>query len=158
MSAERINQLLVLLPDSELPDDVVWWLVAGLEGWQRGQSLEDALGLHDGYEYLGIDERDELLRAAIQLCPGISASAKASYFLEILSGRLKHPDPSGRNFTDILLKSRTYIPRSIRHLRSRILQGKRHDSWRQWERDDKALCPSSPISEDGSIFKPTGTD
>ena len=135
MSAERINQLLVLLPDSELPDDVVWWLVAGLEGWQRGQSLEDALGLHDDdSDYCSMDlyERDDLIRAAIRLCPGDSESAQASFFLEVMHGQARHPDETGARFVDMLRGARVYVPKTRRHL-SRILAGRRCDGWRHQE-------------------------
>ena len=159
MTAERVNQLLVLLPDSELPDDVVWWLVAGLEGWQRGQSLEDALGLHDDdSDYCSMDlyERDDLLRAAIRLCPGDTESAQASYFLEVMHGHAQHPDETGRRFVDLLRGARVYVPRTLRHLR-RILAGRRQDGWR-YQRDTGRLCPE-PVQRFncGTIKQRTGT-
>ena len=44
MSAERINQLLVLLPDSELPDDVGRWLALV---WKDG-SAGNPWRMHSG--------------------------------------------------------------------------------------------------------------
>jgi hypothetical protein len=143
MTGERVNQLLVLLPDSGLPDDLLWWLVAGLEGWQRGQSLEDALGLHDDdsdYCCMDLYERDDLIRVAIRLCPGDSESAQASFFLEVMQGHIQHPDETGRRFVDLLRGARVYVPKTLRHLR-RILAGRRQDGWRH-ERDIEKLCPS----------------
>ena len=159
MTAERVNLLVGLLhAGGELPPDVVRWLVDGLQAWQQGRDLEAALGLHYAdVQELGYDERDELLQAAIRLCPGTSPNAQASYFLEVINGRLRHPDEAGRHFTDILLRSRCFIPRSIRHLRSRILQGKRHDSWRQCERTEKALCPSRVARFNVRTLTKTGT-
>jgi len=159
MSAEHISQLLVLLPDSELPDDVVWWLVAGLEGWQRGQSLEDALGLHDddsGHCSMDLYERDDLIRAAIRLCPGDSESAQASYFLEVMHGHARHPDETGARFVDMLRGARVYVPKTLRHLR-RILAGRRCDGWRHQE-DIKRLCPSQVTRfNGGTLTNRTGT-
>ena len=74
MTAERVNLLVGLLHvGGELPPDVVRWLVDGLQAWQQGRDLEAALGLHDDdSDYCSMDlyERDDLLRAAIRLCPG----------------------------------------------------------------------------------------
>ena len=159
MTAERINQLLVLLPDSELPDDVVWWLVAGLEGWQRGQSLEDALGLHDDdsdYCTMDLYERDDLIRAAIRLCPGDSESAQALFFLEVMHGQARHPDETGARFVDMLRGARVYVPKTRRHL-SRILAGRRCDGWR-YQEDTGRLCPEPVQRFNGGKFtNRTGT-
>ena len=99
----------------------------GLEGWQRGQSLEDALGLHDDdSDYCSMDlyERDDLIRAAIRLCPGDSESAQASFFLGVMHGHARHPDETGARFVDMLSCARVYIPKTVRHLR-RIMAGRR---------------------------------
>jgi hypothetical protein len=152
MTAERVNQLLVLLPDSALPDDLTAWLAVGLAGWQRGQCLEDALRLtDDDSDDSGMDlyERDDLLRAAIRLCPGDSETAQASYFLEVIEGHLLHPDPTGARFVDMLHSARVYIPKTLRHLR-RILAGRRQDGWR--ERDTGKLCPSVSRFNTGGTF------
>ena len=159
MSAERINQLLVLLPDSELPDDVVWWLVAGLEGWQRGQSLEDALGLHDddsGHCSMDLYERDDLIRAAIRLCPGDSESAQASYFLEVMHGQPGTLMRLVRASWTCCACARVYVPKTLRHLR-RILAGRRCDGWR-YQEDTGRLCPEPVQRFNGGKFtNRTGT-
>ena len=126
MSAERINELLQVA--DRLPDHLRAWLVQGLQDWQQGQNLEHALklGAAPDIDYF---ERDEYIRASIRLCPGESEGAQCSYFIDVITGASKHPDPTGRQFVELLARSRVYIPRTTRHLR-RILNGRRQDGWR----------------------------
>ena len=162
MTAERVNQLLVLLPDSNLPDELAAWLAVGLAGWQRGQCLEDALHLAgddpEDSDYCSMDlyERDDLIRVAIRLCPGDSESAQASFFLEVMQGHIQHPDETGGRFVDMLRVSRVYVPRTLRHLR-RILAGRRQDGWR-YQEDTGRLCPE-PVQRfnRGKFTNRTGT-
>ena len=126
MSAERISELLQAA--NQLPDSLRAWLTTGLQGWQQGQDLERALGLcsHPAIDH---DERDGYIRASIRLCPGESDSAQMYFFIGVINGEAAHPDPTGRQFIELLARSRVYIPRTTRHLR-RILQGRRQDGWK----------------------------
>lgn len=130
MSATRVNQLLQVA--DALPQELREWLVAGLRAWQQGQDLEAALQLHEVASTMSYAERDDLIRVAVRTAPGASETAQMFYFLDVLTGTCEHPDPTGKQFLDILRRSRVRIPRTIRHLR-RILQGRRSDSWRQRE-------------------------
>ena len=127
MSAERVSELLQAA--NQLPSHLRDWLTQGLQDWQQGRDLETALQLLDDTPSIYLDDRDDMLRAAIRLCPGESESAQCSYFIGLINGESKHPDPAGRQFVELLARSRVYIPRTGRHLR-RILAGRRADGWR----------------------------
>ena len=110
-----------------LPDDLRAWLVAGYQGWQQGQDLEGALQLNT--PTMDLDERDDLLRVAVRLCPGETETAQMFYQLEVMHGDRTHPHKTGQQFTRMLQGSRVYIPQTVRHLR-RVMAGRRHDGWR----------------------------
>jgi hypothetical protein len=140
VSAERVRRL--LCEADRLPDDLRAWLVAGLLGWQQGQSLEGALGL-DNSDARGMDlsERDAMIVHCINAAPGESHAARIAFFVECMSGQIEHHDDTAQRFIRILHNSRVYVPGAIRHLR-RILQGRRCDGWR-FQGTSAPLCPSA---------------
>lgn len=162
MSAERVNQLVEALRSGDsLPGGLRRWLVRAFEQWQQGHDIETALGLlDDGSEYsrMSHDERDDLIRVAIRLCPGESESAQASFFIEVVDGHLPHPDETGARFVGVLRGARAYIPKSLKQLR-RILAGRRCDGWRyQTDGDTDRLCPTPVQRFNQGVFnKRTGT-
>lgn len=112
MSAERLQKLLVLLPDSGIPPVLAEWLAGGLEAWRAGDDLADALELHR----LSLDTRDEWLQVAIDLCPGESGTAKCSYFVDCLDGHRQHPETTGQHLVERLTHEPVTVPRSIKQL------------------------------------------
>ena len=121
MSAERASELLRVA--DRLPVHLRAWLTEGLQAWQQGQELEAALGLCNP-PTIDKDERDGYIRASIRLCPGESESAQSIFFIGVINGEHDHPDPTGRQFVELLRQARCYIPTTTRHYR-RILAGKR---------------------------------
>ena len=127
MTEEHIPRLLACLPESELPADLQAWLRELFT-----QSPVDDLG-----------ERDALIRLVVSLSPGESKTARCSYFLDCICGRLEHPSPTAQTMIIKLRTSGVYLPGSVKQL-FRIIEGRRQDGWRQTE-----LCPSMDICEDG---------
>ena len=126
MTTERISRLLECLPDSGLPAD--------LQAWLR------ELFSHQPVDDLG--ERDALIRLVVGLSPGESRTARCSYFLDCIGGRLEHPSLSARTVIIKLRTSGAYVPGSVKQL-LRIIGGRRHDGWRT------GLCPSAFFLNDG---------
>ena len=119
MTAERINRLLKSLPDSKLPGDLQEWLRELFT-----QAPVDDLG-----------ERDALIRLAVSLSPGESKTARCSFFLDCIGGRLDHPSPTAQTMIVKLRTSGFYLPGSVKQL-FRIIEGRRQDGWRETQ-----LCP-----------------
>ena len=127
-----VETLIASLRAGELSAEARHWLVDGLEAWQHGQPLEDALGLHSP----PLDRRDDLLRLVLQLTPGGSDTARCAFLLDCLSG-VEHPSPMAARMLEKLRASGVQVPRSIKHLR-RILAGSRRDVGTE----KSVLCPS----------------
>jgi hypothetical protein len=125
MSSEKISELIQVA--DRLPDSLRAWLVPGLEAWQQGQNLEQALKLLPNSIPLG--QRDLYIRSCVQSCPGESTGAKCAFFIDVLSGIRMHPDKSARQLIAVLQHSRVYIPKTTQHLR-RILDYRRQDGYR----------------------------
>jgi hypothetical protein len=125
MSAEHVSELLQAA--NRLPDSLRAWLVQGLERWQQGQDLEQALKLLPDSIPLG--QRDLYIRSCVQSCPGESTGAKCAFFFDVLKGARVHPDKSARQLIAVLQHSRVYIPKTVQHLR-RILDYRRQDGYR----------------------------
>jgi hypothetical protein len=121
VTAERVNELLEHI--DRLPAALGDWLARGFAQWQRGGDLQQALELD--CEIMSYDERDRLLRACIELCPGADASDRLSYFVGMLARGDEHSDATGRQMLAILRRSRAYVPTSRKHYRDRILKGHR---------------------------------
>ena len=152
MSAGRVNELLQVA--DRLPAHLRTWLVQGLEAWQRGRELEQALELlPDQSEFLSDDERDAYIRTCIQSCPGGSIGAKCAFFTDVVNGVRRHPDKTGRQLVKILQRSRVYIP-ATRQLR-RILQGRRQDGW--CELSQTGLCHKPDVLDNRVMLQKTGT-
>jgi hypothetical protein len=124
MSAEHVSELIQVA--NRLPDSLRAWLVQGLEAWQQGRDLEQALGLLPDSIPLG--QRDSYIRTCVQSCPGDSTGAKCAFFIDVLSGIRMHPDKSARQLLAVLQHSRVYIPKTVQHLR-RILDYRRQDGY-----------------------------
>ena len=125
MSADRLKKLLIALPDSRLDPELVQWLCDGIEAFEhRGEDLEAALDIA-GDESMTLDERDELLRIALDLSPGDSFAARCCYVLDCLDGTTQHCDELAAELILRLRRSRVRLPNS-RHLR-RINNGHRCD-------------------------------
>jgi hypothetical protein len=124
MSAEHCDALLSVLPASNLPRELVAWLVRGLEVHQAGGDLLSALDLPGA----DMDRRDSLVRVVLKLTPGESFSARAAFFLDALAGNEEHPR---QDMQQIIRKLRLLPwPGSVRQLR-RIVAGHRQDGWRE---------------------------
>lgn len=136
----NVEALLAALRAGELPAEARQWLVDGLEGWQQGQDLESALGLHSA----PLDRRDEVLRLVLQLTPGDSDTARCAFLIECLDGR-EHPSPMAAQLLRKLQTSGVQLPRSVKHLR-RILLGSRQDAGTK----NAVLCPSWPVPQTAS--------
>jgi hypothetical protein len=122
MAAEHVTQLLQVA--DRLPADVRDWLVQGLEAWQCGADLEQALGL----EPVGLNQRDSMIRTVIELSPGNSVSARCSFFIGCLDGCETHPRHDMQQHV-VRLRDEN-VPRSLKQLR-RIVNGRRADGWRE---------------------------
>ena len=126
MTAENVNRLLDCLPDSGLPADLQRWL--------------RELFSHQPVDDLG--ERDALIRLVVGLSPGESRTARCSFFLDCIGGRLEHPSLTAQGVIKKLRTSGAYVPGSVKQL-LRIIEGRRHDGWRT------GLCPTVSFLNDG---------
>ena len=127
MSAERLQKLLAVLPDSGLDPALAEWLAGGLEAWGEGENLAESLELYRP----SLDQRDGWIQVAVSLCPGESDTAKCSYFVDCLDGHRQHPEATGRNLVERLKTEPIKVPASIKQL-LRILDGRRADGWREF--------------------------
>ena len=128
MSAERLQKLLAVLPSSDLPADLAGWLADGMQEYQRGAELEQALKLASD-DTMTLDERDELLRTVLDLSPGESMAARCCYVLDCMDGS-QHSNKLASRLILRLRRSRIRLPRDARQLR-RIMSGYRcEDSFR----------------------------
>jgi hypothetical protein len=152
VTGSRVTDLLELLP-AGLPEGLAGWLRDGLERWQQGQSLEQALELD--IPTMDLRERDSLILAAIQGCPGESTAARISAFLGALDGDDDHIDRQALQFIGLLKKSRVRLPHSIRHTR-RLLAGIRSPGWRN-EGHSSELCPDDVLRFNSGKSQRTGT-
>lgn len=150
MSAEYVAELLELLPDSDLPAELVEWLLDGFTRYQDfGEDIAEALGLDQPL----IDRRDELLKMCVMMAPSDSMTAKAAFTLACLHHGQTHPDPTAQKFIERLRSLPCRLPHSIRHL-ARLIDGDRAGR-------DKTkitvLCPDWATPYDLSTFDETGT-
>jgi len=123
MTAARRDALLAILPASNLPRELVAWLVHGLSIQAAGGNLLDALRLGGP----DLDRRDDLLRTVIELTEAETAPARRAIVSACLAGNREHPRRDMRAFIATLRSMD--CPRSPKQLK-RIEEHRRQDGWR----------------------------
>ena len=124
MSDQYRDALLAVLPACDLPAELVAWLAHGLEVQRAGGSLVEALGL----EGPDMGRRDDIIRTAILLSPGVSTAARCAFFVDCLDNNRQHPRKDMQHMIGVLRF--LDVPRTTRHL-TRIVDNRRQDGWRE---------------------------
>ena len=124
MSDQYRDALLTALPGCNLPGELVGWLRRGLEVHAAGGDI------HTGLDLAGpdIELRNENIRTAIQLSPGISRTARCIFFVDCLNGNRTHPRPDMQRLIDGL--KLMDVPASTKPL-LRLLDGRTQAGWQE---------------------------